>query len=306
MLRETRESQHSPSVPGVFSLVDHCTPAFPCPHQCWLLSLLLALLCSAQLPPAPSCKGCRALFLPPAAFPKAPGAHRGLHLPGCCRRRRVPSPEGPPDQPRVPAACISIAVRAGLWEFLLHFFPLPSLSLSLSFWPIFVFCRGSGVFLKQLFRRRLLSDGRPVGKSSLPPAIAPPTPRSAAAARSWSRFLEQAEEHSIRGVKIVPLQPRSSRRDVRPTGLVGTYFDPPALAWGLSLHDPVWRRKLVRKRRDGFSTQPHVPVPPPCAWGALVRGGAGWAAARGACGTRLPMLGCFRRRQIRASRSSFW
>lgn len=100
-----------------------------------------------------------------------------------------------------------------------------------------------------------------------PPAIAPPTPRSAAAARSWSRFLEQAEEHSIRGVKIAPLQPRSSRRDVRPTGLVGTYLNPPALAGGLSLPDPVWRRQLGRKRRkrrDGFCTQTHVPVPPPC------------------------------------------
>lgn len=150
MLQETRESQHSPSVPGVFSLVDHCTPAFPCPHQCWLLSLLLALLCSAQLPPAPSCKGCRALFRPPADFPKAPGAHRGLHLPGCCRRRRAPSPEGPPDQPRVPAACISIAVRAGLWEFLLHFFPLPSLSLSLLL-AYFCLLQGLGSFPETAF-----------------------------------------------------------------------------------------------------------------------------------------------------------
>lgn len=109
-----------------------------------------------------------------------------------------------------------------------------------------------------------------------PPAIAPPTPRSAAAARSWSRFLEQAEEHSIRGVKIAPLQPRSPRRDVRPTGLVGTYLNPPALAGGLSLPDPVWRRELGRKRRkrrDGFGTQTHVPVPPLCL-GCVGEGGS--------------------------------
>lgn len=64
-----------------------------------------------------------------------------------------------------------------------------------------------------------------------PLAIASPTPLSAAA-QSWSRFLEHAEEHSIRGVKIVPMQPCSSRRDVQPTGLVGTYLDPPCAWWG--------------------------------------------------------------------------
>lgn len=88
--------------------------------------------------------------------------------------------------------------------------------------------------------------------------------------------MEHAEEHSIRGVKIVPMQPRSSRRDVQPTGLVGTYLDPPrpALGGGLFVHDPFWRSFfLVRKRREP-QCPPHSP--------ALGVVGMGQAAAQGA------------------------
>lgn len=139
------KSQHSPSVPEVFSFGDHRAPVFPHPQQHWLFSLLPALLCAAQLAPAPSCKGCRAPFLPPDAFPKAPAAHRGLHLPGCCRGRGASSPTGPPNRPRAPAASISIAVKAGLWEFCCIFFPSP-LSLSLSPSGLFLSFAGAREF----------------------------------------------------------------------------------------------------------------------------------------------------------------
>jgi len=72
------------------------------------------------------------------------------------------------------------------------------------------------------------------------------------------------------------MQPRSSRRDVQPTGLVGTYLDPPrpALGGGLFVRDPFWRSFfLVRKRREP-QCPPHSP--------ALGVVGMGQAAAQGA------------------------
>lgn len=151
---------------------------------------------TSQLPAA-GCKGCVALILLPNAFPKAAGSHWGRHIPGCSGEERGFIPALAAGPPPGTNSLISITLKAGVWNFLYcSFFPSP---LSLSFWPIFVFCRGSGVFLKQLFRRRLLSDGRSVGKSSLPPAIAPPTRPAlllllGAAAAFWSMQRNRAPE----------------------------------------------------------------------------------------------------------------
>lgn len=130
----------------------------------------------------------------------------------------------------------------GVWDFFFYcsFFPSPPLSLSLSFWPIFVFCRGSGVFLKQLFRRRLLSDGRSVGKSSLPPAIAPPTRPALlllllrAAAAFWSMQRNTAPEPE-ESSKNSLLQPPGAQ--LLPEGAMAKWVSPdllqsPYAQWG--------------------------------------------------------------------------
>lgn len=146
-----------------------------------------------------------------------------------------------PDHPQGSRACIGITFRM---EFGIFFFtavfspPLPSLSLS--FWPIFVFCRGSGVFLKQLFRRRLLSDGRSVGKSSLPPAIAPPTRpallllllRAAAAFWSMQRNTAPEPEESSKNSLLQP-----PRAQLLPEGAMAKWVSPdllqsPYAQWG--------------------------------------------------------------------------
>lgn len=167
-------------------------------------------------------EGCRAPVLPLNALPKAAGSHQDQHIPGCSRRERgfilscAPGHCGPAAQPSPGTDSLHQHHSQG-WSsgfFYCSFFPSPlSLSLFLSFWPIFVFCRGSGVFLKQLFRRRLLSDGRSVGKSSLPPAIAPPTRPAlllllGAAAAFWSMQRNTAPEGGGgKRSKNSPLQP---------------------------------------------------------------------------------------------------
>lgn len=195
--------------------------------------------------PAPDCRF-RGLQKPPNAFPKAAGSHWGWHILGCSREKRGLTQTIHRDQEPASASTMEFGI---LFFFLLQFFPLPSLSLSLSFWPIFVFCRGSGVFLKQLFRRRLLSDGRSVGKSSLPPAIAPPTRPALpllllrAAAAFWSTHSNTAPSGG-RAVKIAScslLGLRCSPRELWPSGLVRTYFSPAVPSGGIFPHDPVWR-----------------------------------------------------------------
>lgn len=189
--------------------------------------------------PAPGCRfhGCRAIVLPLNAFPK--GSHWGWHILGC-------SGEGIHPHSHCRTTSISITLKDGVWEFFLLQFFSPPFSLFLSFWPIFVFCRGSGVFLKQLFRRRLLSDGRSVGKSSLPPAIAPPTRPVLllllqAAAAFWSMQRNTAPGERERS-KNSPLQPAVAPllpEELWPSGLDRT--GPPACIGSLSPHDPVWR-----------------------------------------------------------------
>lgn len=192
--------------------------------------------------PAPDC-GLRGLQKPPNAFPKAAGSHWGRYILGCSRGMGGFIQTIHRDQE--PASASLPGWNLGFFFFLLQFFPLPSRSLS--FWPIFVFCRGSGVFLKQLFRRRLLSDGRSVGKSSLPPAIAPPTRPALlllllrAAAAFWSMQRNTAPEGG-RAVKIAScslLGLRFSLRELWPSGLVRTYFSPTVPSGDIFPHDPI-------------------------------------------------------------------
>lgn len=170
-----------------------------------------------------------------------------------------------------------------------------------------------------------------------PPAIAPPTRPALpllllrAAAAFWSMQRNTAPEGG-RAVKIASCSLLGlcfSLRELWPSGLVRTYFSPLCPVGAFSPMTP-FEDGVSREEEEGWlcrstgqdDTEPFSAsgTNSPCCYrqGWIMDGDclalAGtwegkWAAEPGTEHQQLghlPMLGCFRRRQIRASRSSFW